>query len=50
MTDQLAFCPFCSADAVERHYARVDGGSQPGCTACERTLPMDEWAAAVLAA
>lgn len=41
--DAISPCPFCNSDAVELHYARVDGGTQPGCLNCEETRPLDEW-------
>ena len=47
--DSLTLCPFCGSPKVFRDYGRQDGGvTWPGRTSCERTLPMNEWAAAVL--
>lgn len=45
----LTFCPFRGSANVDRNYARHANVYYPGCLDCENTLPMNLWAAAVLA-
>ena len=47
--DDLIPCPTCGSLQVERHYSRIDGGTQPGCLDCESSLPLDERREAVAA-
>lgn len=44
-TTDLFPCPACGSHAVESAYLRFDDGStQPGCTDCRATGPIEEWA------
>jgi hypothetical protein len=45
----IAPCPFCGSDHVERHYSRHAGGTDPGCLDCEGSAPIGEWTVLVAA-
>jgi hypothetical protein len=49
MDDPLTLSPFCHQPAVERFFLQTAEGHDPGCTSCEESSPMEEWAARVLA-